>query len=970
MAKKNNRINIEIGASLKKFSSDMQNVKRQMRNTGRKMKSLGQSMTRSLTAPLGLVGVASAKLAADFEQSMAKVQAISGATGAGFKALNENALELGRTTRYTAQQVAELQLNLSKLGFDPKEITDATGAILNLALATGEDLASSATTAAATIKGFGLEASDAGMVSDVMAKSFSSSALDLEKFSTAMAVVAPVANKAGVSLEETTAILGTLTDRGVDASSAGAALRNIYLDLADNGISWSNAMKRLQTSQNPLSEAMELFGKRGAAVASIIADNVDSIERLTSSLKDSGGAASNMAKIMDDTAKGSLFRLNSALQGIAIEIGDALIPVFRSLADWLSKMADRFGGMSDHSKKLLLIFGGLAAAAGPVVFVAGSMVSSFGSILGVLPSLIIGIKTLGAALTTFMANPATIAILTLTSLFIALSVLKPKVKELSDEQKRSAQFVKDLNKVQNDAAVKAETQRIKLERLNNVIKDNTIRENTRRDAIISLRKEMPSYLKNISDEELLTKGATKQIDLYVSALKSKAIAQGLQAQIQQKANRLAELEVQKAQPEIPIAPQFKIDSYGNRIIDEQAKSRAEQFRKTAKKMIESEISNLNKEIDSLIKIQDKYKQASDFGDKDINNLGGDLEDTLDKERQKQFEKRLKDNQKYLAELSKQRIENITNEKRQALELAAWNSEQRIKEIQNSLADEKIKNDLINEETKRADSERISIIQDFNTKAKKERFDNELKSLEAFNKQKSTHLIESLNANQITEQTFQQQSLQNDLEFLKLKLELYKKFGKDLTDLQLDLAKKQQDIQDKMADGTTDSWVSTFKSMEMSIENFISDTIGGFLDALGQEMAGSTKAIDRFGENIIASFGKFISQFGQMLMAYGVAKTVLFKGGPMSGPAAIAAGAALVILGGALKQMSNRASEAADGGYGNYGVGDTFAPPSTGGGSSHYGTSNDVMTLETVVYGRDIVLSSNRQHGTISRTRRK
>src|SRR5210317_2021169 len=109
-----NRINIAIGANLKKFSSDMQNVKREMRKTSRKMKSLGQSMTRSLTVPLSLVGVASAKLAADFEQSMAKVQAISGATGAGFKALNENALELGRTTRYTAQQVAELQLNLSK----------------------------------------------------------------------------------------------------------------------------------------------------------------------------------------------------------------------------------------------------------------------------------------------------------------------------------------------------------------------------------------------------------------------------------------------------------------------------------------------------------------------------------------------------------------------------------------------------------------------------------------------------------------------------------------------------------------------------------------------------------------------------------------------------------------------------------------------------------------------------------------
>ena len=164
-----NRINIAIGANLKKFSSDMQNVKREMRRTSRKMKSLGQSMTRSLTAPLGLVGVASVKLAADFEQSMAKVKAVSGATGAEFKALNDNALELGRTTRYTAQQVAELQLNLSKLGFKPKEITQSTEAILNLALASGEDLAQSATVAANTMRGFGIATSESGRVADVMA---------------------------------------------------------------------------------------------------------------------------------------------------------------------------------------------------------------------------------------------------------------------------------------------------------------------------------------------------------------------------------------------------------------------------------------------------------------------------------------------------------------------------------------------------------------------------------------------------------------------------------------------------------------------------------------------------------------------------------------------------------------------------------------------------------------------------------
>ena len=111
---KNAGVNIKIGASLKKFSTEMQNVKRDLRRTAKQMKSIGSSMTRSLTLPLVGVGFIAAKISAEFEQSMAKVKAISGATAQEFKMLSDNALELGRTTRYTASQVAELQLNLDR----------------------------------------------------------------------------------------------------------------------------------------------------------------------------------------------------------------------------------------------------------------------------------------------------------------------------------------------------------------------------------------------------------------------------------------------------------------------------------------------------------------------------------------------------------------------------------------------------------------------------------------------------------------------------------------------------------------------------------------------------------------------------------------------------------------------------------------------------------------------------------------
>ena len=169
----------------------------------------------------------------EFEFTMAKVRAVSGATNEEFKQLQSTAAELGRTTFFTASQVAELQLNFSKLGFTTQEILDAQEATINLSIATGSDLARAATVAGSAIRGFGLDASEAARVVDVMAVAFTSSALDIEKFQTSMTKVAPIAAASGFTIEETTAIMSKLADTGIEASIAGTSLRNIFLKLQD-----------------------------------------------------------------------------------------------------------------------------------------------------------------------------------------------------------------------------------------------------------------------------------------------------------------------------------------------------------------------------------------------------------------------------------------------------------------------------------------------------------------------------------------------------------------------------------------------------------------------------------------------------------------------------------------------------------------------------------------------------------------
>lgn len=392
-------VNIKFLADLKQFSTQMQNASRDIGKLSNKMSSVGKSLSLGLTAPIVGLGVAATKTFADFEQEMAKVLAISGATTDQFKALNDSAKTLGATTRFTASEVAGLQLNFSKLGFRPDEILNATSATLDLALATGEDLAQSAVVAASTLRGFQLDASETGRVVDVMAKSFSSSALDLSKFETAMAILAPVANSAGVSLEQATGLLSVLVNAGIDASTAGTGLRNIFLDLAESGQSFGGAMEQINNSTNQNATALGLFGKRGATVATVLAQNVEQAALFAGEFTNAGGAAKEMAAIMDNTLQGTFFRLRSAIEGVAIEFGEALKPALTVIADTFGELANYIRDLSPETKKFVVILAGVGAAIGPLLVLAGTILpaiaTGFAILTGPIGAIVAGLTAIG-----------------------------------------------------------------------------------------------------------------------------------------------------------------------------------------------------------------------------------------------------------------------------------------------------------------------------------------------------------------------------------------------------------------------------------------------------------------------------------------------------------------------------------------------------------------------------------------------
>jgi len=305
------------------------------RNVGNYPKTLGKA-TAGLKSFAGALGLTSGifilaqglkdavKLIADFEQGNANLAAVLGDTKGGIKELTNDAKKLGSISAFTASQITGLQTELGKLGFNRKEILESTSAISELAAAVGSELAEAAIVAGATLGGFGLEAIETQRVVDVMAKSFSTTALDMEKFKESMKSAAPAAKAVGISVEQTTALLGTLANAGISGSRAGNNLKTTFINLNAAGLTLEEGLAQVANSQDKLGTATKLVGKNAAASFLVLSEGVETTAELTAAFENSGGAAKQMADTQLDTLSGSMTLLTSAYEGfiLSLESGD------------------------------------------------------------------------------------------------------------------------------------------------------------------------------------------------------------------------------------------------------------------------------------------------------------------------------------------------------------------------------------------------------------------------------------------------------------------------------------------------------------------------------------------------------------------------------------------------------------------------------------------------------------------------
>ena len=548
-----------FGELTAKMKANEAQLKKMDASMGRNQRNVGNYKQALTSVATGIGGIIIAFKAfervlstfVDFEFQMKQVGVISGATEAELAMLTETAKNLGSTTAFTAGEVAELQNELAKLGFDPTEIDNMTSSVLDLAFAFDKDLATTGQTIAVVLNSYKLEASEAARVTDILAAAFASTSLDLEKFNVAFPKVGAISKQLGFSLEGTTAILGSLTNAGIEASTAGTSLRSIFLKLADSNSALSQrlggsatsietllpALKKLSEDGTDVNEMLGLTDKRSVTAFATLVSGIPDVQKLTKEFENSAGTAEKFANVMRDTLKGSLDEAKSAAGGFVIELFESLAPAIDLIVKGVGAL---FTGLSFLIENFKAVAIG-AAAYGVVVignaFATGALTTALIAEKIALAAVAVGNYIAATATRVFskaiFANPIGLFIGLLTTgialLFDFGGASKAAAGETDSMTESLKEQEKELTKIEQIQEKYNKKQIKELSNLKLLAKEIQNTNLTQSERLIKLKafnKLSGSNITNLKDEAKLTKELNNAMEGTIDAIKRKIILEG------------------------------------------------------------------------------------------------------------------------------------------------------------------------------------------------------------------------------------------------------------------------------------------------------------------------------------------------------------------------------------------------------------------------------------------------------------
>ncbi|MGN9097568.1 phage tail tape measure protein [Flintibacter porci] len=444
---------------------------------GKKMQDVGQAIEGAgkkmlpVTGAITALGAAAIKTAADFDSAMSQVAAVSGATGNELEALREKAREMGAKTKFSASEAAEAMNYMAMAGWKTADMLDGIEGIMNLAAASGEELATTSDIVTDALTAFGLSAEDSGHFADILAAASSNANTNVAMMGETFKYAAPVLGAMGYSAEDAAVAIGMMGNAGIKSSQAGTALRGALTSLAKpsdsaaaamekygisltdtqgNMLSLHDLMIQLRERLGGLTEAEQaqaattIFGKNAmSGMLAIINGSDQDFEKLTAAIAGCDGTAASMAETMQDNLAGQVTILKSQLEELAISFGEMLMPMIRDVVSAIQGFVDKLNSMDEGTRQTIITIAAVVAAIGPLLIIIGKITTGAGALIALIPKIAAAINAIsggialftGAATTgstaatalasalTFITGPAGLAVAAIAAIIAVVVIL-------------------------------------------------------------------------------------------------------------------------------------------------------------------------------------------------------------------------------------------------------------------------------------------------------------------------------------------------------------------------------------------------------------------------------------------------------------------------------------------------------------------------------------------------------------------
>lgn len=469
----------KMEAELQKIPNGLQTMGDSMQTAGKKISDAG-AFLMPLSTAAAAIGIAAVKTTADFDSSMSKVAAISGATGEEFDALRDKAREMGAQTKFSAKEAADAFTYMAMAGWKSEDMMEGIEGIMNLAAADGLDLATTSDIVTDALTAMGLTAADSSHFADVLAAASTNANTNVALMGETFKYAAPLAGALGFTIEDLAVATGLMANSGIKGSQAGTALRGWLTRLSKPtkessaamealGISMTDSNGNMKTLMQIIEETRDAFsgltedekamyaamlaGQNGmSGMLAIINATEGDLKKLAKATKNADGTAKKMAETMQNNLNGQVTILKSSLQEAGISIGDALIPKIREGIKAVQDFTNWFNNLSDAEKQQVINAGLVVAAAGPVLMVLGKTLTAVGQVVsavGAFQAAITNAGSVAAFMTTTTAGLAAsvgLAVAPLAAMAVAFTNINQNIDGVTPELAQLREDMADTEK--------------------------------------------------------------------------------------------------------------------------------------------------------------------------------------------------------------------------------------------------------------------------------------------------------------------------------------------------------------------------------------------------------------------------------------------------------------------------------------------------------------------------------------------